>query len=475
MKEILTYSAGAHRENLDRKAYSAVELTRAYLEEIERTDPVVGAFLTVDAERALREAAASDARRRSGERLGALDGIPFSLKDNICVRGMRMTCASRILENYIAPYDATVMERLQAAGAVLIGKNNMDEFAMGSSNEYSAFQVTRNPHDPARVAGGSSGGSAAAVASHEVAFALGTDTGGSVRQPAAFCGVYGLKPTYGVLSRYGVAAMATSLDCVGILASTAEDCALILGALAGRDARDATSVAYERALDASDATPLRVGVVDGFTDENLSADVLAAYGRAEETFKQAGTIVEAVSLPYPRLALAAYTVIAAAEASSNLARYDGIRYGRRSETETTLSASYDHSRAEGFGEEVKRRILFGTDLLSTEHRQTYYVRALRVRELIRREMAALMERYDVLLTPTAPTVAFKRGERPSRDALRCADLCTVYASLSGFPALSVPLGRNAEGLPLAVQLTGAPFGEGRLLRAARLVGKEGNV
>ena len=472
MKELLTYSVCTHRENLARGAYSAVELTRAYLEEIERTDPVVGAFLTVDAERALRAASASDARRRVGERLGALDGIPFSLKDNICVRGMRMTCASRILENYIAPYDATVTERLQASGGVLIGKNNMDEFAMGSSNEYSAFRLTRNPHDPTRVSGGSSGGSAAAVASHEVAFALGTDTGGSVRQPAAFCGVYGLKPTYGVLSRYGVAAMATSLDCVGILASTAEDCGWIFDALVGRDERDATSVAYWNAEASSDTTPLRVGVVDGFGEE-LAGDVLAAYKHAAEDLKQAGAIVETVSLPYPRLALAAYTVIAAAEASSNLARYDGIRYGRRSEGEATLSASYDRCRAEGFGEEVKRRILFGTDLLSTEHRQTYYVRALRVRELIRHEMAALLERYDVLLSPTAPTVAFKRGEKPSRDTLRCADLCTVYASLSGFPALSVPVGRNADGLPLAVQLTGAPFSERRLLRAARFVGKGG--
>lgn len=473
MKEILCNSICEHAAHLGRRDYSSVELTRACLEQIEERDDIVGAFLTVDAERALLAADQSDTRRTRGECRGQLDGIPYGLKDNICVRGMRMTCASRMLEHYIAPYDATVNERLAAAGAVLIGKNNMDEFAMGSSTEYSALGVTRNPHDPTRVAGGSSGGSAAAVAAREVPFSLGTDTGGSVRQPAAFCGVYGLKPTYGVLSRYGVAAMASSLDCVGIITTTAADSAMVLSALAGRDTHDATSVVYP-CLDCTTVMqapikPMRVAVVSAFAEKGVSADIRKAMQRAIAFLRDYGSVVETVDLPLPEQALATYSVLSCAEASSNLARYDGIRFGSRAEQTENLRALYDKSRADGLGLEVKRRILFGTDMLCEENRERYYVRAQRMRELILRQMTALLKSYDLLLTPTAPTVAFGRGSRPTPDALYYADLCTVYASLSGFPALSIPFGTDHDGMPLAIQLTARAFEESLLLRTAKLL------
>ena len=473
MKVLLEDGIARHAEHLANGDYSALELTQACLNEIEARDGVIGAFLTVDAEGARRTAEESDKRRAAGKSLGALDGIPFALKDNICAKGLRLTCGSRILERYITPYDATVTARLRAAGAVLIGKTNMDEFAMGSSTEYSALGLTRNPHDPARVAGGSSGGSAAAVAAGEAVFSLGTDTGGSVRQPAAFCGVYGLKPTYGALSRYGVAAMATSLDCVGIMARSAADCATVFSALAGRDALDATSVDYP--LDAWTAAmrdtgfPTRVAIVRELSGDRISPAVRRAVETVADVLRAHGACIEEVSLPMPEQALASYTVLSCAEASSNLARYDGVRYGRRSERIDGVASLYDNSRAEGFGEEVKRRILFGTDLLTRENRERYYVRAQRVRELIRERILTLTASYDLILTPTTPTTAFLRGVERSPEALYAADLCTVYASLSGVPALSIPVGRDADGLPIAVQLTARPVSEGLLLRTAMLL------
>ncbi len=471
MKKILKRSALEHAKALAMGEYSAYELTEAFLKQIDACDGVIGAYLNVDAEGAKQAAKESDVRRKEGKTLGVLDGIPFSLKDNISVKGMLLTCGSKMLEHYVSPYDATVTERLRAAGAVLLGKNNMDEFAMGSSTAYSALGVTRNPHDPSCVPGGSSGGSAAAVAAGEAVFSLGTDTGGSVRQPAAFCGVWGMKPTYGLLSRYGVAAMATSLDCVGVMSRSAEDSAAILSVLVGKDARDATSqepdVKYEFKKMQAPIAGMRIAVVSAFDEDHTDKDVWHALQRATVGFGKMGAVIETVELPLPEQALASYAVLSCTEASSNLARYDGVHYGSRNGHFQSLDELYANSRGEGFGMEVKRRILFGTDMLLSGNRERYYLRAQRVRELIRREMLKLLSQYDLILTPTAPTVAFGSAERPSPEQLYYADLCTVYASLAGVPALSVPLGRNTKGLPLAVQLTARPFAEGLLLAAAK--------
>lgn len=476
MNELLDRTLLQHARALEEGEYSSRELTAAFLERIKEKDATTGAFLSVDREGAMKAAEASDGRRKRGEARGLLDGIPYSLKDNICAKGLPLTCGSRILEDYLSPYDATVTVRLRQAGAVLLGKNNMDEFAMGSATEYSALGVTVNPHDPERVPGGSSGGSAAAVAAGESVFSLGTDTGGSVRQPAAFCGVYGLKPTYGVLSRYGVASMATSLDCVGLLAKSAMDCTALLGALSGKDPRDATSKDYSREAlfyqAESGLKGLRIALVGNFYETATDAEILDGVGEAARCFGDGGAVIETVRLPLPKQALAAYTVLSSAEASSNLSRYDGVRFGRRSSEAQTLGALYSDSRSEGFGSEVKRRILFGTDMLLNENRSFYYVRAQRVREMVRHEMGELLRRYDLILTPTTTTPAFKRGDRPSPTELYYADLCTVYANLSGFPALSIPFGKNKEGLPLAVQLTARPMEEGLLVGVARFLEEE---
>ena len=466
MKELLQNGICAHAAHLQSGDYSSADLTRACLEQMDARENDVGAFLTVDAEGALTAARESDARRARGECRGILDGIPFALKDNICARGLRLTCASRILENYIAPYDATVTARLKDAGAVLVGKTNMDEFAMGSTTGYSALGQTSNPWNPDCVPGGSSGGSAAAVGAREVPFALGSDTGGSVRQPAAFCGVYGLKPTYGAISRYGLASMASSLDCIGILAHSARDTAAVFSAIAGKDGYDATALDAPRIDLDKLLKPLRVGVVADFTKDRVSADVWEAMQRAIALLSDRGAVLEEVHLPMPEEALAAYSVISCAELSSNLSRYDGVHFGRRAAGATDLRTLYAASRGEGFGAEVKRRVLFGMDMLRAENRERYYVRAQRVRELILHKMTALSERYDLLLSPTAPTVAFEKGKTPPPASLYYADLCTVYASLAGFPALSIPFGFDGNGLPLAVQLTARPCAEELLLRTA---------
>lgn len=477
MKDWLMRTLAEHADALARLEYSSVDLTRASLARIAEREGELHAFLHVDEAGALRAAAASDARRARGEARGPLDGIPFSLKDNFAAKGQPMTCGSRILEHYIAPYDATVTARLLAAGAVLLGKNNMDEFAMGSSGEYSAFSPIGNPHSAAHVAGGSSGGSAAAVAAGEAVFSLGTDTGGSVRQPAAFCGVYGLKPTYGLLSRFGVAAMATSLDAVGLLTRSSADAALLLPILAGQDARDATSRPFdENGFGESFRAPLerlRVAVVEDLLSGTVQAEVAQAVRDAARVIKECGGEIVSVSFPTPGRMLAAYTVLASTEAASDLARYDGIHYGER-DARATLGETYAKSRA-ALGEEVKRRILFGTDMLRAENRERYYLRAMAVREEVRAQMLAWMERFDLILTPTSPTTPFLRGSTPSPEWMYEADLCCVSANLSGLPALSVPYGYDCAGLPLAVQLTAGPFGEGRLLRAAQLLskGKEG--
>lgn len=469
---ILSRTLREHSIALASGEYTSLALTQAYLAQIEAVEPRVGAFLTVDAEGALRSARESDARRARGESRGVLDGIPYAIKDNFCTQGLRTTAASRMLEEFVPPYDATVVARLREAGCVLLGKNNMDEFAMGSSSELSALGQTRNPHDKNRIAGGSSGGSAAAVAALEAPFAIGSDTGGSVRQPAAYCGVLGFKPTYGLLSRYGMIALASSLDCVGVLARSTDDCALVLEALLGRDPMDATSCDHPHGISAdvadSCSSPLRVALVPALTESSaISPEVADATRRAAAYLREKGAIVEEIDLPSPEWALASYCVLSAAEASSNMARYDGIRYGLRGADESNLESVYQSGRGAGLGVEVKRRILFGMSMLSEENRPLYYDRACEARCLIREHLLRELSRFDVILTPTAPTVAPRVGEGRSPAVERCADLCAVYASLAGLPAVSVPFGINREGLPLSVALTAAPYREALLLRVAR--------
>ncbi len=471
--EILSRSLAAHRAALEHGEYSSRELTETYLARIAECEPTVGAFLTVDTEGALRAAEASDTRRRQGNTRGALDGIPFALKDNFCTKGLRTTCASRMLEHFVPPYDATVTARLYEAGAVLLGKLNMDELAMGSSTETSALGVTKNPLNPDYVPGGSSGGSAAAVAALEVPFALGSDTGGSVRQPAAFCGVLGMKPTYGAISRYGMISLASSLDCVGLVTKGADDCAAVLAALVGKDPMDATSRTYpepESLLCTDRPRRLRVAVVRELLREGeVSPSVIRACEDAIDVLRQNGAEITEVSLPAPEQALAAYCVISAAEAASNMGRYDGVHYGHRAEGARDLRELYEKSRAEGFGAEVKRRILFGTYMLSEDRRPLYYDRARAARAAVRESLMQTLTHCDLILNPTTPTGAFRFHEKILPARRRRADLCAVYASLAGLPALSVPFGKDENGMPLAVHLTAARFSEGLLLRVARLL------
>lgn len=466
---ILKRSIAAHQAAMEAGEYSALALTEMFLEQIRLREPLVGAYLTVDEEGARRAASESDERRACGKTRGVLDGIPYAVKDNFCTAGLPTTCASKMLEHYVPPYDATVICRLREQGAVLLGKLNMDEFAMGSSTEHSALGVTRNPHDPSRVPGGSSGGSAAAVAADEAVFTLGSDTGGSVRQPAAFCGVLGLKPTYGAISRYGLIAMASSLDAVGLCLRHAEDGEAVLSALVGRDPMDATSLDYKPAPPIQDR-PLRVAVIGDFLrDGMVSPGIRGALEASMDALRQTGAILETVALPAPHLALAAYSVLAAAEVSSNLARFDGVHYGLRKEGEGDLRSLYSQSRSAGFGEETCRRILFGTYVLTGDRRSRFYHRALQVREDVFRAMGEILSCYDLVLSPTTPSGAFLSGTRPAPEEMYRADLCTVYASLASLPALAIPMGRNDKGMPVSVQLTAGKCGEGLLLDTARML------
>jgi len=448
-------------------AVSARELAQQALAAArQRAD--LNAFITLDAERAGAAAAAADAARAGG-RDAPLLGIPFAHKDIFCTRGLRTTCASRMLADFVPPYDAHVAERLDAAGAVLLGKANMDEFAMGSSNENSAFGAAANPWDIARVPGGSSGGSAAAVAAGIVPFATGTDTGGSIRQPAAFCGITGLKPTYGRVSRYGMIAYASSLDCGGVLARTAEDCAHVLAALAGHDPRDATSARhpvddYVPAL-AQPLAGLRIGVAREYFGDGVDAGVAAAVHAALRELEGLGARLVDIALPNAAHAIPAYYVIAPAEASSNLSRYDGVRYGHRCADPTSLEDLYTRSRAEGFGAEVQRRILTGTYVLSAGYYDAYYLRAQRVRRRIADDFAAAFADVDLIAGPTTPTPAFRIGEKSGDPlALYAADVNTVAVNLAGLPAISLPAGFVA-GLPVGLQLIAPAFAEARLLQA----------
>ena len=455
--------------DLETRSISSVELTRHFLERIERYNPELNSYVTVTAGQALASAEAADARRARGEAT-PLTGIPIAQKDIFCTRGVRTSCGSRMLDNFISPYDATVVERLDAAGCVMLGKVNMDEFAMGSSNETSWYGPVRNPWNTQTVPGGSSGGSAAAVAARIAVAATGTDTGGSIRQPAAFCGITGLKPTYGRISRWGMIAFASSLDQAGPMAQSAEDCAMLLQVMAGFDPRDSTSVDlpvpdYTATLGDS-LEGLRIGLPEQFFGEGLDADIAARIEEAVNTYRSLGASVEPVSLPNMYLSAPAYYVVAPAECSSNLARFDGVRYGHRCENPKDLSDLYQRSRGEGFGDEVKRRILIGTYALSAGYYDAYYLKAQKIRRLISQDFREAFSRVDVIMGPTAPSVAFGLGAK-SQDpiAMYLSDIYTIAVNLAGLPGMSIPVGFSS-GLPVGMQLIGNYFSEARLLNIA---------
>jgi aspartyl-tRNA(Asn)/glutamyl-tRNA(Gln) amidotransferase subunit A len=449
--------------------YSSVELTRAALARVEKAQPGLNALVSITADGALAQAAAADATRKAGK-AGPLTGVPMIHKDIFCTAGVLTTCASKMLSNFVAPYDATIVTRLKDAGMVMLGKANMDEFAMGSSNETSFYGPVSNPWDVSKVPGGSSGGSAAAVAARLAPLATATDTGGSIRQPASLCGVTGLKPTYGRVSRYGMIAFASSLDQAGTITVSAEDSALVLQAMAGFDPRDSTSVDapvpdYRAALDAPLAG-LKIGILKEFFGEGLQPEVEAPVRAALATFQKLGAVVKEVSLPSLPLSVPTYYVVAPAECSSNLARFDGVRFGHRCENPKDLQDLYRRSRAEGFGAEVKRRIMTGTYVLSAGYYYAYYLKAQKVRALITEDFRRAFGDVDLLLGPTAPTPAFGLGDKTSDPiTMYLNDIYTIGANLAGLPAMSIPAG-FAGNLPVGVQLIGPHFGEGKLLGAA---------
>jgi aspartyl-tRNA(Asn)/glutamyl-tRNA(Gln) amidotransferase subunit A len=469
---VLARSARELRDDIAAGKVSSVEACKAALERIQSVNATLNAFNHVAADRALARAAAIDDRRAAGAALGPLAGVPIALKDNLCVRGMRTTASSKILDTFVPPYDATVVRRLEAAGAVIVGKTNCDEFAMGSSNENSAYGPVRNPWNTGAVPGGSSGGSAAAVAARCVPLALGSDTGGSIRTPASFCGVVGLKPTYGRVSRYGLLAFASSLDQVGPITRTVGDAALALSAIAGSDPADATSSAepvadFTRAL-TGEVKGLRIGVPRAFVAEGVQDDVRRSFDAALETLRAAGATLVDIALPHARFAIPVYYLVCTAEASSNLARYDGVKYGYRSPAarDSDLKTMYSKTRDEGFGAEVKRRIMLGTYVLSAGYYDAFYLKALQVRTLLRRDYERAFESVDVVAMPTSPTPPFRLGEKTA-DPLQMylADIFTVSVNLAGLPGISVPCG-FAGGLPLGFQLIGKMFDEATILRAA---------
>jgi len=467
---VLDSGLGELQAALAARRVSSVELTRLYLERIRAQNGPLNAFITVDEEVSLEQARAADARRARGE-AGPLTGIPVAHKDIFCTRALRTTCGSRMLEHYTSPYDAHVIERFEAAGAVQLGKTNMDEFAMGSSNETSYFGPVRNPWDRTRVPGGSSGGSTAAVAARMAPVATGTDTGGSIRQPAALSGVCGLKPTYGLVSRYGMVAFASSLDQGGPIAKSAADLALLLNVMAGHDARDSTSLArpkedYARSLDLS-LKGLRIGLPREYFGEGVEPGVRACVQAALDWFTQQGARTVPLELPNAALAVPVYYVLAPAEASSNLSRFDGVRYGHRAREFADLIDMYSRTRAEGFGAEVQRRILVGTYVLSHGYYDAYYLKAQKVRRLIARDFAAAFSQCDLVMGPTTPTTAFALGAKMDDPVqMYLNDIFTIPAPLAGLPALSVPCGFDGQGLPVGLQLTGSYFAEALLLGAA---------
>ena len=459
------------QEKLQNKEITIKEITESYCDRINEKEPEVGAFVTTYLDEAKKKAGDIQEKIDNGENLGDFAGIPIGIKDNLCMKGTKTTCSSKMLENFVSPYDATVIENLKNENIVSLGKLNMDEFAMGSSTESSYFKKTRNPWDLNKVPGGSSGGSAAAVAANMVPWALGSDTGGSIRQPASLCGVVGLKPTYGLVSRFGLVAFASSLDQIGPITKDVRDSAMLLNLIAGHDEKDTTSenrekVDYTKALK-NDVKGLKIGVPKEFFGEGINEEVKVNLKNAIETYKELGAEIEEFSLDVAKYALATYYIIACAEASSNLGRFDGIRYGYRTKEYSNLKEIYKKSRSEGFGPEVKRRIILGTYVLSSGYYDAYYKKAQQVRTLVSNEFSKAFEKYDVILTPTSPVTAFKIGEKSNNPLeMYLADICTVSINIAGVPAISIPCGVDSENMPVGMQLIGNKFQEEKILNAA---------
>ena len=458
-------------EKLKNKELTITQINQAYIDRIVEKEPEVKAFVTTLTDNALEKAKEIENKVNSGELNSEFAGIPIGIKDNMCTKGIKTTCSSKMLENFVAPYDATVIEKINNEGTINLGKLNMDEFAMGASTEYSAFKKTCNPWNLNKVPGGSSGGSAAAVAAGLVPWALGSDTGGSIRQPASFCGVVGLKPTYGLVSRYGLVAFASSLDQIGPITKDVEDSAMLLNIIAGHDERDTTSINiekkdYTKALK-NDVKGLKIGVPKEYFGEGINSEVKESLEKAIEEYKAMGAIVEECSVPIAEYALASYYIIACAEASSNLGRFDGIRYGYRTPNYENLKDIFVNSRTEGFGEEVKRRIILGTYVLSSGYYEAYYKKAQQVRTLVKKEFDKAFEKYDVLITPTSPTVAFDIGVRSNNPLeMYLADICTVSVNIAGLPGISIPCGVDKTGMPIGMQIIGKQFSEETILNAA---------
>ena len=459
------------QEKLKNKELTVTDITKAYVDRINEKEKDVEAFVTTLTDEALEQAKDIQAKIDEGEISGDFAGIPIGIKDNMCTKGVRTTCSSKMLENFIAPYDATVVEKLNKENMIDLGKLNMDEFAMGGSTEYSYFKKTRNPWDLNKVPGGSSGGSAAAVAANLVPWALGSDTGGSIRQPASFCGVVGLKPTYGLVSRYGLVAFASSLDQIGPITKDVRDSAMLLNIIAGHDEKDSTSAEvekkdYTKCLN-NDVKGLKIGIPREFFAEGINEEVKDRLEKIIEEYKNMGAEIEEFSLDIAQYSLATYYIIACAEASSNLGRFDGIRYGYRTPEFSNLKDIYRKSRSEGFGEEVKRRIILGTYVLSSGYYDAYYKKAQQVRTLVMNEFNKAFEKYDVILTPTAPTAAFDIGSKSNNPLeMYLADICTVSVNIAGLPGISIPVGVNKEGMPVGMQLIGNRFQEEKILHAA---------
>lgn len=459
------------KEKLAKKEITIYDITKSYVDRINQKEKEVKAFTNTYLDEALEKANILEEKVENGEERTPYMGIPIGIKDNICTKDKKTTCSSKMLENFVSPYDATVMQKINHENMITLGKLNMDEFAMGASTEYSAFKKTSNPWNLNKVPGGSSGGSAAAVAANMVPWALGSDTGGSIRQPASFCGVVGLKPTYGLVSRYGLVAFASSLDQIGPITKDVEDSALLLNIISGHDPKDTTSAPiekkdYTKAL-VNDVKGLRIGIPREYFGQGINEEVKKALENAMETYRKLGATVEECSIDVAEYALATYYIIACAEASSNLGRFDGIRYGYRTKNFDNLKDLYRNSRSEGFGKEVKRRIILGTYVLSSGYYEAYYKKAQEVRTLVKKQFDEAFAKYDVLLTPTSPTVAFDIGTRSNNPLeMYLADICTVSVNIAGLPGISIPCGVDTEGMPIGMQLIGNSFAEETILRAA---------
>ena len=467
------YELTAHElsDKLKAKEVSSTEITKSVIERIEKVEGTIGSYITSTHEQALETAKLVDNKIANGEEIAPLEGIPMAIKDNICTEGIKTTCASKMLENFIPPYDAFVAKKIKEINAPVLGKLNMDEFAMGSSTENSYFKKTKNPYNTDKVPGGSSGGSAASVSADTAVYTLGSDTGGSIRQPASFCGVVGLKPTYGLVSRFGLVAFASSLDQIGPLTKDVTDSAMVLNLIAGHDKMDSTSINipkedYTKEL-VNDVKGMKIGIPNDYIGEGINEDVKNAILKAVETYKALGAEIEFFDMKASKYALPAYYIISSAEASSNLARYDGIKYGYRTDSFESLDDLYKKTRSEGFGKEVKRRIMLGTYALSSGYYDAYYKKAQQVRTVIKNDFDAAFERYDFILTPTAPTTAFNIGSKTT-DPLQMylEDICTVSINIASVPAISIPCGFDKENMPIGMQLIGKAFSESTLLRAA---------